>query len=133
MDQVFPDDGLVQAALNMLGTGIQYRLYTNDVTPTLFSVVGDFSEAAFGGYVPVALTVADFGLVQVLNHVGIIQAAAIAFQNTSGGNVTCYGYFVLDDQGNVLAAARFDSAPLVRADGESFIIIPIFGDLSSAF
>lgn len=131
MNQIYPDVGLVPMLQEITGFDKYYRLFTNNVTPSRTTVVADLTEAAWTGYAAQILTSGNWTLFGVAGHVGTIQAAPQAFLNSSGAPVNAYGYFVTDSTGTILfAAARFDSAPITKADGDYFTVLPIFGDLS---
>jgi hypothetical protein len=131
MDLLFPDDGLVYQLQRILDTTVKYRLFTNNVTPTLASVVATLTEAAWAGYAAVNQDITNFTIQGVSGHNGYALAAPIAFSNTSGAPVTTYGYFVTDNGGTkLLAVARFDSAPITIPDGQSFNVVPVWGDFS---
>lgn len=133
MQQIYPDASLVPILQRFLAGDLHYHLFSNNVTPGNASVLGDFTEAVYGTYAPITVIAADFTLTGVAGHVGGATAAAIAFLNDSGGDLGMYGYYVTDTSNTILiAAARFDSAPAVKHNGESWIITPTFGDFSAA-
>jgi hypothetical protein len=137
MDQIYPDEGLVYAILQVLlgdaAAGMQWDLFTNDVTPTLNTVLSDLTLATTGwtnsGNL---LTPSDFTLQQVTAHIGSAQAPNIAFTNMTGVDQNVYGFCVHNTAfpKKLFAVARFDSAPIVVHDGDSIPVIPIIGDYS---
>lgn len=132
MQQIYPDEGLVSQLMRIMGDDVKYHLYTNDITPDRATVLADFTEAAFTGYAAVTVEAADFTIDGVSAHVGYIQAPPITFTNGSGVDQDAYGYYVTDaGSTEVLAAGRFDAAPVTKADGDAWSVIPVWGDSSS--
>jgi hypothetical protein len=131
MDVIFPDNGLVFQLEQILTATVKYRLFTNNITPSLSDVVSTYTEAAWTGYAAVSQTWTNFTLNGVSGHNGFAIAAPITFSNSSGATVTPYGYFVTDSTGTILlAAARFDNPPVSILNGGSALVVPSWGDLS---
>lgn len=127
----FPDPGLVWQLEQILTATVKYRLFTNNYTPTLSDVVGDYTEAAWTSYAAITQAWADFTINGVSGHNGFALAPPISFSNGSGSPVSAYGYFVTDSTGAILlAAARFDSAPVTIAAGGTALVVPTWGDFS---
>lgn len=134
MIEVYPDAGLVELLLRLTDANVVYRLFANNVTPDRSTTLGSFTECSFSGYAAVTLTRSDFSLTGVVAHVGGIQALPVAFLNSSGTNQSAYGYYVTDSGNTILLkAARFDSAPVVKADTESYMVAAVWGDFSALF
>lgn len=137
MDQIYPDEGLLDVLKSVAngidGGGLTWSLYLNNKTPTLDSVAADFTLAATGWTDSGSnLDAGDFIASNVTTHVGSIQAPNILFTNMTGVDQDVYGYVILDGDGNLVAAARFDDAPRVIANGDSTYVIPVLGDYSAA-
>jgi hypothetical protein len=115
----------------MLDVDTSWHLFVNDVTPDETTVEADLTEAAWTGYSAVSINIAEWFDTGVSGGVDLWVHAPISFLNGSGGDVDAYGYYAIDNDGDLLLAARFDSAPLTRADGEAFFVIPTVGDFSS--
>lgn len=131
MDLIFPDDGLVEQLTRILNGGIKYHLFTNNVTPDLGDIVSTYTEAAWTGYAAVAQSFSDYAINGVSGHNGFAIATPISFSNSSGGSVNAYGYYVTNTAGTkLLAAARFDSAPVSIPNSGSTQVVPVWGDLS---
>lgn len=133
MDQIYPDSGLVEGLTYLVQTaGWDYHLFTNNLTPGLTNVLGDFTEAAWAGYAVQQVTLAAFSLRGVVSHLGSLQALPVAFLNSSGGTVTAYGFFVTwHVSGNLVCCARFDGAPVSILNGQSQFVTPIVSDYSA--
>jgi len=132
MQQFYPDDGLVFQLLQIVADDVRYHLFTNDFTPDRDTVLADLTEAAWTGYAYVDVAPGDFATSGVAGHVGYIQAPPITFDNGSGADQSAYGYYVTNVAGTkLLAAARFDSAPITKPDGDQFTVIPVWGDSSA--
>jgi len=131
MNQIYVDQGLQQLLGRLITPSFKYRLFINNLTPNRGTVLGDMTPATFTGSDPIIVAAGDFSIGTTVGHVGTRIAPPIAFTNGSGGDTSAYGYYVTDaDDTNLLFAARFDAAPVTKADGESFIVIPIIGDFS---
>lgn len=134
MNQIYPDEGLVMQLTRIAEGTLRFHLFTNNETPDRDSVLADFTEAAWAGYAAVDLDETDFVTTGTAGHVGYMYADPIAFVNTSGADVDAFGYYVTDTSETVLlAVARFDSAPITKADAESFLVTPVWGDFSQFF
>lgn len=82
-------------------------LYSNSVTWSNATVLGDITESAFTGYLrknPV------FPGAALVSNKGSSTAAALSFTITSG-TATAVGYFLLDVGGNLLGGEAF-AAPV---------------------
>ena len=133
MRQIYPDEGLLYWLQQMIVTSIKVHIFTNNLTPDRDTVLADMTEGSWTGYPTggVQVNAADFTLQSVAGHVGSVLAAPVSFPNGSGGSVSGYGYYVTDSTvTKLLAVARFDSAPEVVDDGDSFLVIPIISDFS---
>jgi hypothetical protein len=132
MRQLYPDAGLVEQLRRIATGGLRFHLFVNNYTPALDANFGSIVEASFTGYAPVDLDETDFTASGVTGHVGFMLAAPISFLNSSGAPVDAYGYYVSDTgDAQFLAIARFDLAPITKADGESFIVVPTWADFSA--
>lgn len=131
MRQIYPDNGLVQQLLRIAAGQLVFRLFNNPATIDPDLGLGGLTEATFTGYAPVTLDDTDFTTVGVTAHVGFILAPPISFLNSSGGSISCYGYYVTDvGPTQLLAVALFDGAPIIKNDGESFIVVPTWANFS---
>lgn len=131
MDLLFPNDGLVEQLTRILNGTVKYHLFTNNVMPTLADTVSTYTEAAWTGYAAVSKTFSDFTINGVSGNLGFAIASPIAFSNSSGSSQAAYGYYVTDSAGAILlAAARFDSAPVSIPNGGSTSVVPVWGDYS---
>jgi hypothetical protein len=102
-----------------------YRVYTNNVTPGTATAIGDFTEASWAGYVAVQGTAITWSAPAVTNHVASTDGSAIAFTNSSGAPVTCYGIFVTNPAKTVLYFTERDSnAPVTVPDGAQYLYQP---------
>lgn len=128
MQEVIPDAALVPALQKLADQNITYRLFTNNVTPDQATVLGDLTEAAWTGYAPITVIGSEWTPNDPVGGVGLLLHPPIAHVNSSGSNQSAYGYYRLDENGDLMAACRFDAAPVTKANGESWTIIPILGD-----
>ena len=85
------------------------KLFSNDVTPTDSSVVGDLTEVSgTTGYAATTLASASWTTTQVG---GVTTAVYSERTFTFTTNATAYGYYVVDTSGNLLWLERFTGAP----------------------
>ena len=132
MIQIYPDQGLVFQLIRILNDTPAWRLFQSDTTPTRDTVLADLDECTFEGYHAITLEPDDFTIQGIAGHTGYAIAAPIAFENTGTSPAHAYGYFVTNnDNDKLLAVARFDDAPIEKAPGEFFVIVPVWGDASS--
>lgn len=132
MNVIHPDASLVKLLQRIASGDVRYRLYDNDITPGPGSVLADFNEWShadgYGSSILVAAS--DFTLSGVSGHIGFLTAGDISWTFTGGPN-NCYGFFVTDSTGaDLLAAARFDSAPIVVNAGTVITVSPKFANAS---
>lgn len=124
--------GLVELIKRMIGTSsFQYKLYSNNVTPTVATVLSDLTELSGpSGYSVIGQSASDFTLTGVSGNKGYALAPSISW--TLGAYpISVYGYFITDAAGTVLlAAARFDDAPIDVTSGAIVTTTPTMGDSS---
>lgn len=131
MNLLFPDEGLVMQLNRILTASVKYHLYTNNLTPTLATVLADLTEAAWTSYAAITQTWTDYTINGVAAHSGYALAPPIVFTNGSGSTVNPYGYYVTDTGvTKLLAIARFDGAPSPIVAAGTLSVIPTWGDFS---
>jgi len=97
------------------------HMFSNDVTPTDSTVVGDLTEVAGAtGYAAITLTSANWTTTQ---SAGVTTAIYSEQTFTFGTDATAYGYYVTDESGNLLWLERFSGAPFQIPDGGGTISI----------
>lgn len=128
---IFPDPSLVWMLRRVVGVGLKYHLFRNNVTPTPSDTLASYQEAIWSGYAPILVPAAAWTINAVTAHVGDLEALPIAFYNTSMTSVQVYGYFVTDDTGTQLVcASRFDEPPVVIPVGSFHPVTPLLGSYS---
>jgi hypothetical protein len=130
MNQVYPNVQLPKIIARTVAPSVDYHLFVNDFEPGRTTTLADLTEAAWAGYNAVPVGDAEWLDTGVSGDVDIWIHSAISFANSSGADQSAFGYYATDAEGELLLVARFDSAPLVRSDGESFIVILTIGDFS---
>ena len=127
------DNGLIGVLQRFAAANLNFHLFGNAATITKSSTLASLTEVSASGYAAQTVLATAFTLVGVAADNGSIMAAPIGFgTNTSGGSVDCYGYYVTDTSDTVLlAAANFDSAPIVVPNGGNYpVVVPVFGAFS---
>lgn len=100
-------DALLAAA--MIADSWLVALFTNNHTPALNSLIGDFTEASFGGYGREAL--AGPTNIGVSGNIALERFNSVTFVPTGAGlPVTVYGYMIV--KGAVLAGAELFAVPI---------------------
>lgn len=99
------------------------KLFSNNFTPLVTSVVGDFTEADFTGYdmnsllgFPTPSLMLD-GSVYSVN-----QAIAVFTQTAVTVSQIVYGYYVLDNAGGYVGGERFNTPMNFNAAGLSLYL-----------
>jgi hypothetical protein len=101
--------GLVDAGNPVL------HLYSNDVTPSDSSVVGDLTEVStLTGYRAITLVSSNWTTTQLS---GVTTAVYSKQTFTFSTGATAYGYYVTDTTNKLLWLERFSGAPYTLPDG----------------
>jgi hypothetical protein len=113
MALVIPDISEVVLLNNMLNiatpTNTVLHLYSNNLTPSSTTVIGDVTEVASGGYASVTLTSSSW---TVATSVGGITTATYSEQTFNiTTSSTIYGYYITNVAGDLLWLERFTAAP----------------------
>lgn len=117
-NMVFPLNRLLSNLTLVLGgvdfTGAKLHLYSNDLTPSPTTVVGDFTECIFTGYAAASLVwSAPF---YDVHGVAVSTPGEKLFAQTGATGDTCFGAYVTDTAGTkLLAAGRLADAPFTFA------------------
>lgn len=132
MHQIYPDAALVPILQRIVAADVKIQIFVNDVTPSLATELEDFDLPAFDNSGPIAVAGGAFSFSGVTAHVATAMALPISIENEDAVSHDAYGYVVMDATGTIiLACARFDSAPVTKAAGESWIITPVIGSFSA--
>lgn len=130
MSVIVPIVSDIQILADMLGAqSFRLKLFKNNYTPVVGSVLGSFTEANFSGYAAAIVTAGGWST-PVNDGTGraISNNALFTFSNTTGavGN-DIYGYFVTDAGGTKLYwAERFGVAPVdMNSAGKVLNVIPV--------
>lgn len=131
MHQIYSDQACENILTDLLAgmADFEIHLFTNNLTVDRNNVIGDFIEPAWAGYASVTVAPGDF-TISTSGHLTTALASPITFENTSGSGQNAYGYYVTNSAGDLIAAARFDGAPITIPDGGTYPVVPIIGDFS---
>lgn len=105
------------------------HLYQNDVTPTPALVLGDLTVATFTGYAGVDLAAWGNPFLDAENMATILSPLATFRPTGTAIQNVIYGWYILDDGGLLVAAGRFENAPLPM--GATSNVISIVGKMRS--
>lgn len=133
MAMVLMDSGATQIASSYFkktnpaaGNNLTLKLFVNDVTPADDDVVGDYTEAAGGGYAAKTLTASSFTVSTVG---GIVQAAYaqqdFVFSGALATNPSIYGVYIVDDDGVLICAERAAASYTPTAAGHMYAVTPV--------
>lgn len=135
---IIGDDLLAPLLDQLLGTTtspvtVTARLFTNNITPAVGDVIGNYTEATFTGYAPVSLT--GWSAASVASHIGSTTASNATFTITAGTQ-NIYGVYFTEPGGSptkLYGAVRDPSAPVAldAANTNTYIISPSLTDQSA--
>lgn len=121
-------DADLTAFLDAINTYVESNwelgLFKSNTTITRATVMGDLTEADFGGYARIALN--DFAGATLAGNVASAVSTAEVFAYTSGtANATVYGYFVYDSAAaKLVIAEKFTVAKSMSVAGDTITITP---------
>lgn len=103
------------------------KLFTNDITPSVNSLVADFTEATFTGYAPVTLTAFSAPYLTDDDQ-GAANSPLATFAPASPFTVgeIVHGWFVVDATGDLVMAGRFDAPQNMNASGQLLQVLVRF-------
>lgn len=90
------------------------HLFTNDLTPTNTTTIGDLVQASATGYLPVTLVSSNWTTTQVA---GVTAAVYSERAFSFATSVVAYGYYVTTTSNQLLWLERFSGAPYSIPDG----------------
>lgn len=104
---------------NILAGTARVHLYSNDVTITNATVIGDFTECSGSGYGYVV-----YGSMTTPAFVSGVASSTVDPAVFSGPNdgSDIYGCFITDPSGDMILCGRFDSAPLTMTGSQQLQI-----------
>lgn len=121
---------LLELGLAGLDEPVNFHLFQNDLAPTVFSVLGDFTEATYTGYaVQEVDTTSD--LTYFLQPDGsVVAGAASQLWTPTGPGVAneIFGYYVTQGTSPALLwAERFAESKVLAGVGTGFTLVPSIG------
>ncbi len=131
---LLPNEGIGQQIEDIIRTTISGRLpwemifFTNDIVPDGDTVLGDLTEATFGGYTRLTLTRSTWTSPVVED--GCAHSTwgtdAVIWTVTSGPLETIYGYAFIDNLGGVIRyVQRFDPDDIMELTiGTKITLLP---------
>lgn len=100
------------------------KLFKNDHVPAVDDVNANYTEANFSGYAAEALGTWNAAFLNG-DDKGEIDADPIAFVHNGGGTSnTIYGAYVVDDNGDVIYAERFEAPRVMSSNGDTITYTP---------
>jgi hypothetical protein len=127
MALVVPNAEEVRALTAWIGASAPWslRLFGNNATPAVGSVVGDFTEIAGAGYAAISLPSASWGYTPGVPTVALYPAQTFTFTGAINAPGTIYGYFILNAAGQLVTAERLAAPPFTpTVNGDSVIVVP---------
>jgi hypothetical protein len=101
------------------------KLYTNNYIPLDTSVAGDFTEASGGGYSAATLANGSWTVDTGHNPSDAVYAEQTwTFTGALSASATIYGYFVVDADGTLILAEKFDYSFTPAKNGDQLRLTP---------
>lgn len=124
---VVPNIGSKKILDFVLDRTLTLRLYSNDVSPGLTTVAADLEEVTGGGYSEVDLEFNRWDVTQGNPSIGLYDDyITFLFTGVTGDGGEVYGYYVIDEDGNLMWAQYFDVAPFTPIAGAIIKVRPRF-------
>lgn len=117
---IIPDASLVYWLSDLEASGRTFtaKLASSNTTPGTGTVLGDFTEATYTGYVSQAVGAWGANALDGTNHKETSTFPTINFPGcSSGGSQNVYAVYIVDDLGHLRAAWRIGGAPISMAAG----------------
>ncbi len=102
------------------GAGADVRLFTNNVTPSASTVIGDLIEPTATGYAPAGPHTDYYKTVDSDTGLTMLTQDNVAnFHFTDGDDlpIVCYGWFLVSDGGALAYAEKFANPRSVMIEG----------------
>ena len=96
------------------------HLFSNDVTPSDSTVIGDVTEVSRPGYAAITLASSNWTTTQ---SAGVTTAVYSEQTFSFTTNATSYGYYVTNETGQLLWLERFSGAPFDIPNGGGTVSI----------
>lgn len=103
---------------------VDFRLFTNNITPSETDTAGTYTEAAGGGYALIALTGATWSIVNGIPTVASYPQQTWTFTGPLAGNPNLYGYFVTRHTSTDLMWAEAFTPFTPNVNGDQVLITP---------
>lgn len=136
MNVPIPDEGFARdlAILVANDDTITVKLFKNNITPTVSSVIGDFTEANFTGYSSQTLVYSGSPVHDVANHVWYQPCTTLTWtMGTPGTTNSIYGCYLVDSGGRLRGCGRLDGAPAPMTTAGQTVSITLNRRMSSEF
>lgn len=102
------------------------HLYSNDVRPTPDSAIDAFVETTRNiGYAPIRLTKAGWQVRPADDGVSAVAISAPATFVFTGGDADVYGWYVVADDGELMASEIFSEPFKIRRAGDKLEIVVV--------
>lgn len=113
---------MLQAYMTEVGGGADWLidLYKNNHMPVVGDTEADYTASDFDGYVQGTIVVDDFGSVTVTDHVA--KSVNVNTNNFAASPIAVsqivYGYFITDDDGDLVLAEMFPTYLTINPNDE---------------
>ena len=108
------------------GKNLTLKLFATDVTPAHDDVVGDYTEAAGGGYVTKTLTNGSWTVNANDPRDATYAQQTWTFTGPLTTNGTIYGYFIVDADGVLVYAEKLGTPFTPAINGDFLKVTPKF-------
>jgi len=110
MTLIVPNDGEVAMLEKIIGQTLFLRLFSNNITPSETTTTGSLTQVTGGGYTEKELVVGNWTVAPGAPGTATYNSPQnFAFTGTTGAPGTVYGYYVVDEDGTLMWAERFEA------------------------
>ena len=135
MPLIVPNVGKIKLAELLVSEGAVLfdlvKLFRNNHTPGPLTTLADLTEANFSNYAAQALANPVVAAALDATNRAVITWDNLTFTKNGVTSNDIFGYWVVDDAGNLLWAERFSVAPIaLTVDGQFIVFTPTLTGMS---
>ena len=109
------------------------RLYSNNRVPAGSNVAADYTQVTGGGYAAKSLALVNWVVAAGAPTTATYPIQSFTFTGPVDSPGTIYGYYIIDNAGELVAAERFDPTPFVaQLNGVIITVTPRIAFASSS-
>jgi hypothetical protein len=108
MSLICPTSAKTKNLQEILNRNLTLKIYGNNHTPAVGDTIGSYTEISGGGYVAKTLTYANWVIASAIATYNTFQN--FNFTGVLSGAGTTYGYYIVDSDGDLRWAERWDES-----------------------